>query len=99
MAAATIVAVEPGWAGDRKRNLVALTLGSTNADTVTPRSVGLQKIEAVVDAGIRTGTINVQGETHTLTNIGVGPYVGWAAASVTITVETAGNAVLYFQGW
>lgn len=99
MAAATIVAVEQGWAGDRKRHLVALTLASTNADTVTPQSVGLQQIEAVVDAGIRTGTIKVNGATHTLTNYGVGPYVDWASTVVTVTVETAANAVLYFYGW
>lgn len=99
MAAATILAVEQGWAGDRKRNLVALTLATTNADTVTPQSVGLQRIEAIGDTGIRTGTIPIAGETVTLTNYGVGPYVGWASASVTVTVETAGNALLYVYGW
>ena len=99
MAAATILAVEQGWAGDRKRHLVALTLGSTNADTVTPNSVGLQKIEAVVDAGLRTGAPKVNGTAVTLTDYGVGPYIGWATNVVTVTVQTAGNAVLYFYGW
>lgn len=99
MAAATIVAVEQGWGGDRKRHRVALTLATTNADTVTPNSVGLQRIDAVGDAGLRTGTIKVNGVTHTLTNYGVGPYVAWATNVVTVTVETAGSAVLYFYGW
>lgn len=99
MAAATILAVEQGWAGDRKRHRVALTLASTNADTVPAQSVGLKVIEAVVDAGLRTGTIPVNGESVTLTDYGVGPYVAWASTVVTVTVQTAGNAVLYFYGW
>jgi hypothetical protein len=99
MAAATILAVEQGWAGDRKRHLVALTLGSTNADTVTPNSVGLQKIEAVVDAGLRTGAPKVNGVTCTLTDHGTGPTIGWATNVVTVNVQTAGNSLFYFYGW
>lgn len=99
MAAATIVAVEQGWAGDRKRHLVGLTLASTNADTVTPASVGLQKIEAVVDAGLRTGAPKVNGKTVTLTDHGTGPTVAWATNVVTVNVQTAGTSLFYFYGW
>lgn len=100
MAAATILAVEQGWAGDRKRHRVALTLATTNADTVTPGSVGLQFIEAVVDSGLRTGSaVPIKSTTVSLTDVGTGPTVGWATSSVTVTVQTAGNCIFYFYGW
>lgn len=99
MAAATILAVDQQWAGDRKRHRVALTLASTNADTVTPESVGLKFIESVKSVGLRTGTIPVRGVSVTLTDIGTGPTVAWATASVTITVQTAGTCILNFYGW
>lgn len=99
MAAVTILAVEQGWAGDRKRNRVALTLPQTDTSTVTPQQVGLKVIEAVVDAGLRTGTVAIEGTNVTLTAYGTGPYVGWATDSITVTVQTAGNAILYFYGW
>lgn len=99
MAQATTVAVEQGWAGDRKRHLVALTLASTNADTVTPEQCGLKKIEAITGVGIRTGTVSVNGESVVLTNYGVGPYAAWATNVVTVTVETAGTGIFYVYGW
>jgi hypothetical protein len=99
MAQATTLAVESGWAGDRKRNLVGLTLASTNADTVTPQQVGLTKIDAIVDPGVRTGTLKIAGVTVTLTDHGTGPTYAWATNVVTVTVETVGNGAYYFYGW
>lgn len=99
MAQATTVAVEQGWAGDRKRHLVALTLASTNADTVTPQQCGLKRIEAIQGVGIRTGTVKVNGVSVVLTNYGVGPYAAWADSSCTVTVETAGTGLFYVFGW
>ena len=99
MAQATTLAVEQGWGGDRKRHLVALTLATTNADTVTPQQCGLRKIEAFVDAGLRTGTISVNGVTVTLTDHGTGPTVAWATDVVTVTVQTAGNCLFQVYGW
>jgi hypothetical protein len=61
MAAATIHAVEQGWAGDCKRHRVILTLGTTNADTVTPASVGLKEVWAVVPTNRSGNDLNVNG--------------------------------------
>lgn len=98
MAAATILAVEQGWAGDRKRHRVALTLASTNADTVTPAAVGLKIIEAVLPTGA-VGSHLVAGKTVTTTDWGTGPKFAVSTETVTITVQTATNAEFYFFGW
>lgn len=62
MAAATIHGVEQGWAGDRRRNRVILTLATTNADTVTPASVGLKVIEAIVPSYRSGDNLTLNGE-------------------------------------
>ena len=98
MAAATILAVDQQWAGDRKRVLVGLTLASTNADTVTPQVVGLKKIEAIVPTGA-IGTLKIGSATVTTTDYGTGPKFAYAADTVTITVQTATNVAFYFYGW
>lgn len=98
MAAATILAVEQGWAGDRKRHLVALTLASTNADTVTPSAVGLRKIEAIVPTGA-VGALPINGEINTTTDHGTGPKFAFGTDTVTITVQTATTVAFYFYGW
>lgn len=56
MAAATVHSVIPGWAGDRRRQQVILTLASTDADTLDPGAVGLKEIEAVVPTN-RAGSL------------------------------------------
>lgn len=98
MAAATILAVEQGWAGDRKRHLVGLTLGTTNADTISPNAIGLQKIEAITPTGA-VGTLKIAGKTVTTTDHGTGPKFAFGTSTCTITVQTATNVAFYVYGW
>lgn len=96
MAAATVLAVEQGWAGDRKRHLVAVLL--TSGYTVTPQQVGLTKIEEVVQPALRLGTFPISGTSVTLTDCGV--ITGtWGTQYITLTSTGDGNTLLYFYGW
>jgi hypothetical protein len=98
MAAATINAVEQGWAGDRKRHLVSLTVTTTNADTIAPAAVGLKVIEAIVPTGM-VGTFKIAGKTCTFTDHGTGPKFAVAANTVTVTVQTATTLAVHIYGW
>jgi len=57
MSAVTVLKVEHGWAGDRKRNRLIFTCASTDADSLAPSAAGLQEIEAIIPTG-RAGTID-----------------------------------------
>jgi len=98
MAAATILAVDQQWAGDRKRHLVGLTLATTDADTITPAMVGLTTVEAIVPTG-SVGAQKIAGETVTTTDHGTGPRYQFASGVATVTVQTAANVAFYFYGW
>lgn len=96
MTAITVLGVEQGWAGDRKRHLVAALI--TTDYTVTPEQVGLQHIEAVVQNGIRLGTVKIGSTTVTLTNAAV--TVSYGTQACTFSTATAdANVLLYFYGW
>lgn len=99
MAQATVLAVEQGWAGDRKRHRVQLTLANTN-DTALASQFGLQRIEAIVPTGV-TGNIQCNGEVNTITNYGAMAPAAIAAGgtSVTFSAQTATNAEVYVYGW
>lgn len=96
MTAITVLGVEQGWAGDRKRHLVAALIGTDS--TVTPEQVGLHKIEAIEQNCVRLGTVNVGSTSVTLTNATV--TASWGTTCVTFYTGTAaGNILLYFYGW
>lgn len=96
MAAVTVLSVEQGWAGDRKRHLAAILL--TSGYTVTPGQVGLQVIEEVVQPALRAGTYVFNGTSVTLTDCGV--ITGtWGTTNITLTSTGDGNTLLYFYGW
>jgi hypothetical protein len=57
MAAAAILQVRKGWAGDIRRNRVKFTSAHASTDTITPASVGLSQIFGVVPTG-RSGSVD-----------------------------------------
>lgn len=96
MAAVTVLSIEQGWAGDRKRHLAAILL--TSGYTVTPAQVGLKKIDEIIQPALRLGDFPINGTHVTLTDCGVitGTY---SADYCTLTSTGDGNTVLYFYGW
>lgn len=98
MAAATIHAVEHGWAGDKKRNRVILTLGSTNADTVTPAAVGLKTIEAVQPTN-RSGNDLICGGTVNIDSVVAVTSVDYVNSSGVLNASGASKFEAYFYGF
>lgn len=96
MAAVSVLAVEQGWAGDRKRHHAALLVA--NASTVTPAMVGLQKIEAVVPNELRAGTFPIGSTSVTLTDHGT-HVISWYTDTVAFALQTTANSLWYFYGW
>jgi hypothetical protein len=89
----TVHAVEHGWAGDLKRNLVVVTLSATD-DTIDPLYFGLREIKSIRPT-LRTGTIQGVASVTiaTLTNLAVSTdntYVLNAAAA-KIELEVLGK--------
>jgi predicted RecA/RadA family phage recombinase len=87
MAAAAILKVEQGWAGDRVRNRVILTSASATTDTVTPAKVGLKQITAVVPTG-RSGSI----DGITVIAAGAADYVN-SSGVIIVYIPTSTSAV------
>ena len=105
MAAITVAQVDQGWAGDRKRNLAIFYNASTNADTVTPKQVGLRVIEAVVPTN-RIGDLYVHFGTTASYTLAAAGLVSIAEATehttnsqvvVVATSEVYWEAYVY--GW
>ena len=96
MTAITVLGVEQGWAGDRKRHLVAALV--TTDYTVTPEQVGLNHIEAIVQNGIRLGTVTVGTTSVVLTNAAITASYGTSACTL-YTATADANVLLYFYGW
>jgi hypothetical protein len=99
MAAVAVLHVEHGWAGDRKRNRVQLTVASATTDSVTPNQVGLQEIEAVQATG-RIGSYN--GNTlvscsHASLNKTGDVLICYTGADADAALSS-GNVELYFYG-
>jgi hypothetical protein len=86
-------AVEHGWAGDLKRNLVVVTLSATN-DEINPLYFGLREIKSIRPT-LRTGT--VQGVASvtiaTLTDLALGASNTYVlnAAAAKIELEVLGK--------
>ena len=57
MAAVAITDNHKGWNGDIRRNRVSWTVASASTDSMTPASVGLNEIYAIVPTG-RIGTFD-----------------------------------------
>lgn len=96
MAAITILGVEQGWDGDRKRHLVAALVA--NNSTATPEMFGLQRVEAIVPNKIVLGTVRVNVTDVVLTNHGT-DLITWGASTITFGVQTTANSLWYVYGW
>ena len=96
MAAISVLAIEQGWEGDRKRHLVAALVA--NNSTATPAQFGLKKVEAIIPSAIIAGDVSVNGVAVTLTNHGT-HVITWASATITFAVQTTANSLWYVYGW
>jgi hypothetical protein len=86
MAAVAITSVRKGWAGDIRRNRVKFTSASATTDTLTPASVGLAQIFAVVPTG-RSGTI--EGTASVIAASGIDYVVSSGVLIVYIPTSTS----------
>jgi hypothetical protein len=100
MAAVTIVKIlEKGWDGNRRRNRVVFTVASATTDSITPKQVGLHRIDAIRPTG-RIGSwegLTLVGASHASLNSTNDIIITYGSADADGALS-AGNVEADFYG-